>query len=273
MKPSLILLSICLTATLFPQVASAQQSALELRVDAQTFHRELTYRDDFYGFMREHQLKRGGGLGLRARFYPGALVSSGPLAMFGLEAGLERSFGLESSRGTQRFPHVAEVLQASLRVRLALRGRGLEGSEISTFLGYHQHRFTMELDGPSIPGVLNLPDVPSIRYRAFRYGLEARLVLQRVLRLTLSAAWLSPFSLGGIEDPLWFPRAKARGAELMFSIGFTLPGGFSVDGGFVYRRYFYDLRPEVGDPFIVGGALDEHASMRVGLTYAFSVVR
>jgi len=52
-------------------------------------------------------------------------------------------------------------------------------------------------------------------------------------------------------------------------VGYELDAGLEIRLGFDVRRYFFSMNPEVGDPFIAGGALDQYLGYTLGIAYRY----
>jgi hypothetical protein len=52
-------------------------------------------------------------------------------------------------------------------------------------------------------------------------------------------------------------------------VTFVLPAGFETRAGVEYTRFFSTFKPEPGDSYVAGGALDQYLALRVGIAYVF----
>jgi hypothetical protein len=66
-----------------------------------------------------------------------------------------------------------------------------------------------------------------------------------------------------------FPHATVGGMDVGAGVRVSLPRNFALSLSGQYQRYFYDLRPQPGDPYIAGGALDEFAVGELALAYVY----
>ncbi len=239
--------------------------AFDLGVYLHLFSRKFRYNDDLYRLMRTYTLPLGPAFRLDGRWYPGAHFGDGFYAHVGFEFMYERAFGIDSKRADgEVFPTHARSWHVGLRGRLPLGDH-----EVSVGAGYGLHSFVVEAAGPSQPGREIIPQVPGVSYRLLKLQAEGRLALVAGLRATVRAAWLQLLELGGIESELWFPRASGGGLEAEILLGYELDAGLEVRIGFDVRRYFFSMNPEVGDPFIAGGALDQYLGYTVGAAYRY----
>ncbi len=241
----------------------ALPNALDMAILAHPFSRRLVYNDDLYGLLREYSLGLGPAFRLAARWYPGAHFTAGWGAYLGVDILWERAFAIDSKRADgEVFPTRSQAWYLGLRGRIPL-GR----HEVSVGLGYGRHTFVIDSAGPSQPGRLNIPQVPGVDYRSVATQVEMRLAPVAGLRITLSGAYLFLLDLGGIGSDRWFPRAKAGGIEAAVTLGWETSSGIELRLGWDVRRYFYRFEPEVGDPFIAGGAIDQYFGYSFGLAY------
>lgn len=239
--------------------------AFDLGVYLHLFSRKFRYNDDLYRLMRTYTLPLGPAFRVDGRWYPGAHFGDGFYAHVGFEFMYERAFGIDSKRADgELFPTHSRAWHVGLRGRLPLGDH-----EVSLGAGYGLHSFVVEPAGPSQPGREIIPQVPGVSYRLLKLQAEGRLALVAGLRATVRAAWLQLLELGGIESELWFPRASGGGIEAEILLGYELDAGLEVRIGFDVRRYFFSMNPEVGDPFIAGGALDQYLGYTVGAAYRY----
>ena len=238
-------------------------NTLDLALVAHPFSRRLRYNDDLYGLLREYTLPFGPAVRLAVRWYPGALATAGWGAHLGVDLRWEQAFAIDSKRADgEVFPTRSRAWYLGLRGRVPL-GR----HEVSVGVGYGRHSFVIDSAGPSQPGRLNIPQVPGVDYRGLWFQAEARLAPIAGLRVVLHGATAVLFDLGGIGSDLWFPRAKAGGIDAGILLGWETPAGVELRLGWDVRRYFYRFDPEVGDPFIAGGAVDQYFGYTLGLAY------
>lgn len=239
--------------------------AFDLGVYAHLFSRRLRYNDDLYRLMRTYTLQLGPAVRFDGRWYPGAHVGDGFYAHIGLEFAYERAFGIDSKRADgETFPTTSRAWHVGLRGRVPFGDH-----EASLGIGYGLHSFVVEAAGPSQPGREIIPQVPGVTYRFVRIQGEGRFALVGGLRATVRAAWLQLVDLGGVESEIWFPRASAGGIEAEILVGYELDAGLEIRLGFDVRRYFFSMNPEVGDPFIAGGALDQYLGYTLGVAYRY----
>jgi hypothetical protein len=108
--------------------------------------------------------------------------------------------------------------------------------------------------------------VPTSRMVSLSLGGDARVVVVGRLSLLAGAAYLLPLSHGEIYDRFRDPHIAGVdgnvGTALRLATGLEL----RVDGR--YTRYFARFSPQVGDPNVAGGALDQQFQLGMGIRYA-----
>jgi hypothetical protein len=255
--------SLALLLALSPALAHAgPPEALRVDVTMKVFKRAFAYNDDYFGFLRNFS-GSAPMLGIHGEIYPGAFFAHNVFADLGVYFDLSRSVGLESTRSDgQRFPTTYATRELGLLVRQRIRRQSL-----ALRFGYGGHRFELENSGPARPNATVTPDVPSVDYRFLRIGFESQLRVWKELRLTPSFAYLPVFDAGGLESEVWFPRTRSGGITAGLEVAHRFIESIDLFLGFEYRRFFHAFHPQVGDPFIAGGAVDNYYVVSVGARY------
>lgn len=246
-------------------VARERPVFLDLSIGTGIVSRHLRFHDDLYGVTRPYDLAGGASFGFDARIHPGAFARHELAGTFGLGVRYDRTAGAtsESSEGAV-FPTANQRIEIDAIERFRLGAHELAGS-----IGYGNHAFVLGRSTPTSPSTNAVPEVPNVRYSYLRLGIETRLRAHRWVSFRVGAAYLQVFDAGGIEDASWFPRARSAGIELTTRLVVPITHGLEGRLGIEYRRYFFAMRPEVGDPRIVGGALDQYADVRLELAYRY----
>lgn len=244
-------------------------NALEMAILGHAFGRKLRYNDDLYGFLREYTLNFGPQIRFSARWYPGAHVTDGFGSYLGIDLMWERAFGIDSKRADGVvFPTSSQAWLVGLRGRYPL-----ERHEFSVGFGYGRHSFIIENSGPSTPDRLNIPVVPGVNYKHIKLDLDARIHIAGGLYTRIFAGYMIILDLGGIEDDVWFPLASGGGFEAGLNLDYEMDNGLTIRVGFDVRRYFMDMNVSPtdengqGDPWVVGGAVDQYFGYTLGLAY------
>ena len=179
------------------------------------------------------------------------------LERLGLAADYARTFGVSSadSAGT----HVSATWQT---FHIDVRNRIPVGATV--MLGAHagyggiDFSFDGEVDATS--------HLPSVAYRFVRVGADGQMRLSGFV-LGLDASYLAVQSAGAMGE--LFPRESVGGVEAHVSATRSITRSLDVIVDLAYTRFFYDYRPEPGDAFVAGGALDQMAYASAGLAYVY----
>lgn len=248
----------------------ARENLVEVGAQAGLLFRQFRYNDDAFGFLRDYQLRNATVFGGYVVAYPMAIeMADNPLGRLGVELRYSEMVDVDSTRADgAEFPTRSNEFILGLRYRLlgsSLRARGFD---VSAGLGYARHLFRVR-SAVALANVDNRAALPSVLYRAIRLDVHGRVPLDAGFFITGHFGLRIVADAGDIDGDSWFPRARRAGTEVGAHIGYVIYKGVEVLAGFESRRYFYNVRPEPGDSFIVGGILDRHvvADVRVGWRY------
>jgi hypothetical protein len=227
-----------------------------LRAGVRLMRRRLSYRDDLFDALSSYELPAAPAVSVEGRYYPLSHLGEGVGAAFGVDLRAAHVLGAESeSAAGAVFPTRAYEWQAGLRGRLRLGEH-----ELSLGAAFGEHAFLVDIAAPTRPtnAESNLPSLPDVRYRYVRPDVAARLELGAGVFAELEAGWRFVVDAGAIGSEAWFPRHFASGLDGALRLGVRLTPWLAVGVSARYARYFYDLRPEPGDPHVAGGAVDEY---------------
>lgn len=235
---------------------SERPSPLTVGAGLHASARQYHYEDDIFNQLRGYQLQLFPALAITATAYPAAFVTDGLAAHLGVTVDLAYGFALSSSdRSGVSFP------TQSIRFAIGARGRVPVGDhEIGLFVGYQRHTYTLS----AAQGVD--PNLPGVEYGAIRAGADAWIAVAESFGLHARFAWLQLLSVGELGEAEWFPRLTGNGIHFAVGAGLRF-GAFEVRGLFEAYRYFFTLRPEPGDPWVAGGALDQYPGGSLTLLY------
>ncbi|MCI0572379.1 MAG: hypothetical protein L0Y66_16620 [Myxococcaceae bacterium] len=232
--------------------------ALLLSVGLGVARRVFTYSDVASPSLVGYRLAGAPQLALGLDWFPGAHVSSGPLAHVGLTVRTTRLLFVRSV-GPDGVPYGtdAQDLAAGLVLRLPL------GALELALAGRYglQHFRIAPLEGQK-------PLLPDVDYRYVEPELSASLALGPVVRLGLRGGYLWVPASGEVSSERFFPRLAVAAAEAGVSLGVRLSPAWEVRVGADYRRYLLELHTQAGDPLVAGGARDEHLGGSVALGLA-----
>jgi hypothetical protein len=235
-----------------PETDRVPEALLELSIGPRVMSRAFIYTDNVAG-LPGYTLPAALGAFAEAEVYPGARTSSAA-RNFGLAGMWEASMGAKTigrdGSGTN--------LTRGKSYRAGIRFRLKSGNSALTLGGdYGEHSFDLTVDN-AIP--------PNVVYNLFRPSVAARMALGPI-SLGVTAAYLHVLSVGGLGDKDRFPRIRAKGAEVGVLAGYALDRDFELRLLADLRHYAHDMHVKPGDPFIVGGAVDEHFGATMVINY------
>ena len=111
-----------------------------------------------------------------------------------------------------------------------------------------------------------ISDTPSVDYRYLRPAIDAHVTFGRVA-LFVDGGYRAILSAGYVGSR--FPRAQVGGVDVAAGLAVALPHDLALRLTGQYVRFFYDFRPQPGDAYIAGGAVDEFAVGELALAYGF----
>jgi hypothetical protein len=111
-----------------------------------------------------------------------------------------------------------------------------------------------------------ISDTPSVDYRYLRPAVDARVTFGRVA-LFVDGGYRAILSAGYVGSR--FPHAQVGGVDVGAGVSVALPHDLALRLTGQYLRFFYDFRPQPGDPYVAGGAVDEFAVGELALAYGF----
>jgi hypothetical protein len=219
--------------------------------------RHFSYVDRLTPTLRPYDLFVAPLFAIHGEIYPLSNMSIPVVSGIGAVGDYARAFGIGSqdSAGNQ----VGTSWQAfdlGLRERLALGSSVILGVD----LGYGDDDFAF--DTPVTPTA----QLPSTHYKTFRAGLDGRYA-RSSLSAQASASYLDVLSTGDFGT--LFPRTSVGGVEASLGVSDAVTPSVEVTLAVVYTRFFYNLAPVPGDAYVAGGALDQMATVSLGLAYLF----
>jgi hypothetical protein len=223
--------------------------------------RKMTYSDLLTGSLRPYLAPGILGYGVAAQLYPGA--SSGiPFAKdIGVVFRYAGSLGFESKTRDG-----SETLSAAwTRTAIGARGRWLAGPKNSgPYLGvegtYGTWAFVFDGTSPLVA------EVPSVRYKYVRGAIDARFPFNA---FSLTAGLGAMYVLDAGEFSERFPHASIAGVDGSVMGAYAILPYLEARAEVNYTRVFSSAKPQRGDSYIAGGALDEYFIFRGGIAAVF----
>ncbi len=219
--------------------------------------RHFSYVDRITPTLRPYDLFVAPRVSVTGDIYPFMSSSIPVLNELGATASFARAFGLasEDSGGTKVSTSWQEF-GFGLRERLPLGSAFILGIDA----GYGDTNFAF--DNPVTPSA----QLPSVHYKYLRGGLDGRFVAGS-LSVHGGADYLDVLSTG--DFAALFPRTSVGGVEASLGVADQVGPAVEVSLDLAYTRFFYNLQPQPGDKYVAGGALDEMATISVGVAYLF----
>ena len=207
--------------------------------------RIFRYHDGLSSNLRPYDLPASANVAVTVEVYPLARLGVPILRGVGLTGGFQYAPGLASQASMG-----ASVSTVWMHVDGGLRLR-LPFGEDSRFVlgvagGVVKERFAF--------GVSSLvASLPSVDYLFGRAAADGRLRLGPVALLA-GGAYLPAISGGDLAGR--FRKASFAAVELSAGLAVPLGSHFEMRAAGTYTRVFYAFKPEVGDGYVAGGALD-----------------
>jgi hypothetical protein len=226
----------------------------EISLGPRVISRAFVFTDNLAG-LPGYTLPATTGVAGEATFFPAA-HSRSAARHFGFSGEWATSVGAKTvgRDGARSYPTRSQSYRVGPRYQV-------RSSHFAFDVGadYGNHQFQLDVTDAILP--------PNVDYTFLRPNLSTQLDVAGGVSLRLEAAYLHILSVGGLGDENRFPRISSVGAEVGASVGYALDSDFEVRLSASLRHYAHSMHVKVGDPFIVGGAVDEHFGGSLLLTY------
>jgi hypothetical protein len=220
-------------------------------VGVKMFTRLFGYTDDIFQALSTYKLPLGPAIAFDADLYPAAFVTRGFASNIGLMGYFDFAVGI-SSKGSDGTKYGTSALD--LKVALTVRIPVANVITINPFFGFARQTFGIT----SSTGVK--PNIPTVGYSGLRAGLQVRFKIIGPVSVQVSFAGDFLTTTGQIGSTDYFPHSKTTGLDGQFAIPIAIGNHLEVKLQADYTRYWFTMNPNVGDPWIAGGALDIYAS-------------
>ena len=222
-------------------------------------NRRFKYSDELGSMLRPYKLAIAPMLSFGLEAYPLATSNVPVLRDLGFRGRLSRAFGLDSTTPEGDTIDTSWT-RFSGEVRQRLLAPGRHPLEFGAFFGADASYFVMSSKS-EVQALL-----PSARTISLRFGLDGRVLLAGRFSAMLEIAYLHVTSPGEIYQHFRDPHVAGIDGALGFALA-IVPGLEARLNG-RYTRYFATFHPEVGDPYVAGGTLDEQLQLGLGVRYA-----
>lgn len=222
-------------------------------------NRRFKYSDPIGDALRPYTLAVAPMLSFGLEAYPLATLDVPVLRDLGFRGRLSRAFAVDSTTPEgDTIDTTWTRFGGEVRERVLVPGR--HPLEFGASFGADASYF--EMSSKSKLGAL----LPSARTIALRFGLDGRVLVAGRFSTELGFAYLAVTTPGAIYQRFRDPSVGGIDGNLGCALA-LLPG---LEARLVgrYTRYFATFHPQVGDPYVAGGALDEQLQVGLGVRYA-----
>jgi hypothetical protein len=217
--------------------------------------RHFSYVDRLTGTLRPYDLFVAPAVRIGADVYPFSHLNIPVVSGLGVQGDYSRAFGLSSEDASGASVGTSwQAFDVGLRDRVAMG----ESFLLGVAGGFGDNAFSF--DGAITPA----EQLPSVDYKFLRAGIDGRYT-GGDLSVRAAFGYRGVLSTGPFGT--LFPRATVGGIDATIGVAKMVAPGIEVSVDLDYARFFYSLLPQPGDPYVAGGALDEMASLSVGLAY------
>ena len=221
--------------------------------------RDFTYSDPIGALPQSYQLAAAPLATVGMEVYPFASTGVPVLQDLGVRGRFSRAFAIGSA--TTQGAHLDTRwmrVGGDLRERFLFPASRLR--EAGVALGIDDDDFSLQTDRDV--GAL----VPAARMVALRFGVDGRIFVTGRISVLAGGGYLLTLSRGQIYDRFRAPKVAGLDGEVAVSLRLTAAIDLRLAGR--YTRYFASFTPQVGDPLVAGGALDQQLQAGLGVRYA-----
>lgn len=188
---------------------------------------------------------------------------AGKVGNFGVEAQIQQAFGISSTLpGGQSFGDSVHEYTAGFRYRV------LFATTDDVFLSLNLGEDAFTFNGPNRS---SLP-TPDTIYHYTRIGTGMHLAISERIGISFGVGYRHINNRGGVQiSQDIFPRLTVAGADADIVARYAINEIFEVRAGLEWRRYWYAMNSQVGDPVVAGGAVDQSFIFTAGLAVVLGV--
>jgi hypothetical protein len=234
--------------------------ALDAMVGYRAVGRNLSWVKDTAMALRPMSMFGAAAVGFDVAWYPAAHFMNGWPANIGIVGQGEYTPSIQAKADGIAYPSAESDYWGGLRYRLPL------GALDVAFTGAYGQQAFIVRSGSANRADLALPDA---RYTYVRIGADGRVRLPANLSLMIGVAYRYVLDAGknGFEtqSQVFFPRATTTAFDAVGALGYRFSSLLEARAGVDFRRYGMDMHPQMGDPLVVSGAVDQYLSFWVTL--------
>jgi hypothetical protein len=238
--------------------------AIELESGVGLFSRRLSFNDDIFSRLDAFEIVGAPKLHAAFAWYPLRHFTSELYAHVGIGAEIETAVLVSSSRGEEQSDIDTAAYAWAFDFRYELP---IDMIRLRATLGYGEERFNVD-PGPAMPHGTPLSSMISLFYRYLRPSIAGQFFVADPVSFGASFGWRSVLSAGGIDASRGFPASNGGGFDASLSVSLHPAWYIELRLRAEYHRYFFSFDPQPGDYYVVGGALDEWASLGLDVVVA-----
>jgi uncharacterized protein YbjQ (UPF0145 family) len=231
---------------------------LVLDLSFQLVGRTFEYNDALSTGLRRYEVVPAPMLRGAAELYPAASTKLPVLRDLGVYGVYENALATGSAT-RDGAPIGTTWLRGQGGLRLRVKPLGDEGLALGARGGFSYYLFAL-----APPTAELAAQAPSVEQWSVRGGLDLRVPAGPVA-FELGGGYHGVVASWGL--PSQFRGNEVGGIDLSAAFAVPLPLGLEARLAGEYQRYFYAFRPEPGDPYVAGGALDQQLGVRLGLGF------
>jgi hypothetical protein len=208
---------------------------------------------------------------IEGEIFPAATLGIPVASDVGIVGGYGRALGVSSETDDGvAFGTTWQRFFAGLRLRQRIGG-GDKPFVIGVSGRFGITQFTFEPDGAPAEAIKG--EVASVKYTYIRPAIDARLPIGPAAILA-SVGYIAVLNAGEVYDR-YATDTNTKGTASIAAIDLSLGFGIELTTGLEarllanYARYGYSFEPEVGDPYVAGGALDQMLGIQAGVGFAY----
>jgi hypothetical protein len=237
----------------------AARSLFDAAIGADVAGRHFAYNDGISPNLRTYSVLPATLISARVEFFPLA-DQKGFLRDIGLVGSYARSLYLESTADDGIKIHTVEsAISGGLRFRI--HPWGDTGTIIGISDAYTSQSVTFDSAGAPLD-----QQVPAVNYQANRTAVDVRVPFGPVAVLG-DVGFRAVTDAGDVAQR--FRTTTANGVDAEVGCAVKITGGLEARLLVDYERYFYSFRPQPGDTYVAGGALDQFYGATLALAYIF----
>jgi hypothetical protein len=188
---------------------------------------------------------------------------AGKVGNFGVEATIQQGVGIPSvTWNGASYSESAHEYAAGFRYRVPFA----TSDDVFFSLTFGEDGFTF-----SGPNRSNLP-TPDTIYHYTRLGTGMHLTIADGIGVSFGAGYRYIHNGGGSQiSQDAFPHLTVAGADANVVARYALSETFELRAGLEWRRYWYAMHSQVGDPVVAGGAVDQSFAFTAGIAVLLGV--